>query len=493
MAANVDHLGPFRPTLWAHWEVFANTLDANPVAWRAMRLAWCGFAATALLWLLRELGLAPAAALVAAAAAVWNPYRNEIWTSLTLSEGVAMPYALAALAAARRAAGSPRSLRWDLLSAACVLTCLGCKNTFVAVVPAQLALRLLPDGLTARDGWRQGKWAVPLYLAPLLLPAAHFVYFKLHWHPGQYETPGPSLAQAGRFASWMKGAMGLDFLGAGVALVVGALALGESPRTIVRGLGVRYRAALIGGALLLLAGAAVYLPVPMVAARYTMPAVWGTDILFAVLLTAFVALPLSWPKRVAWAGVAAGMAVLAVANVGRQERVMARSRVLWDAVHVVERTAPPGARVAWACGTGDSAAGRLNAEEGIHFRWHLLHRGRGDVKIQLLDADTGGPVPRVELPAPDGPPDFRLVGGPGADDPPGWDAVRTFSERYRLGTRQYTCRLSERPRLPEPRAGGGGVLILDPTTAAVMMAGFADPAADVPTLVRRATGEGRRP
>ena len=32
---------------------------------------------------------------------MWNPYRNEIWTSLTLSEGVAMPYALAGLCWAR--------------------------------------------------------------------------------------------------------------------------------------------------------------------------------------------------------------------------------------------------------------------------------------------------------------------------------------------------------------------------------------------------------
>src|SRR5437764_76306 len=83
----------------------------------------------------------------------WNPYRNEIWTSLTLAEGVAMPYALFALVAARKAARSARPLRWEVASAACVLVALGCKNTFAALVPAQVALRMWPEGLTLREAW----------------------------------------------------------------------------------------------------------------------------------------------------------------------------------------------------------------------------------------------------------------------------------------------------------------------------------------------------
>src|SRR5262249_10516064 len=104
--ANYEHLGPFRPTLWVHWELFANLFGGDPVAWRVMRLIWTGLAAGMLLWLFRTLGLHPVAALLAGALAMWNPYRNEIWTSLTLSEGVAMPYALFALVAARKAATS---------------------------------------------------------------------------------------------------------------------------------------------------------------------------------------------------------------------------------------------------------------------------------------------------------------------------------------------------------------------------------------------------
>ena len=105
-----------------------------------------------LLWLMRELRLHPVAALVAGAAAMWNPYRNEIWTSLTLAEGVAMPYALFALVAARKAGAARRSWAWDAAAVLALLAALGCKNIFVALVPAMLALRLWPDGVTLRDG-----------------------------------------------------------------------------------------------------------------------------------------------------------------------------------------------------------------------------------------------------------------------------------------------------------------------------------------------------
>src|SRR5439155_13511948 len=88
-----------------------------------------------------ELGVRPLPALFAAALAFWNPYRNEIWTSLTLSEGVAMPYALAALWCAARANRSRVAWPWDVASAVGVLAALGCKNVFAALVPVQVELR----------------------------------------------------------------------------------------------------------------------------------------------------------------------------------------------------------------------------------------------------------------------------------------------------------------------------------------------------------------
>ena len=382
--ANYEHLGPFRPTLWVHWQVQANLFDGSAPAWRVYRFLWCALSAAALLWLFAELGAHPAAALLAGALAMWNPYRNEIWTSLTLSEGVAMPYALFALVAARRAAASAAPLRWEVLSALAVLVALGCKNTFAALVPVQILLRMWPDGLSPVEAWRRNGWRSLLLGATLALPAAHFVYFKAHWHPGQYETHGPSAAQLGRMLSGLKGAVSLDFMAAG--LLLAGLTVWRwrkhSPGTAVPGLSAP--TPILAALLLVAAGVVVYLPLSMMSGRYAMPAVWGLDVLVALLLTALVAVPLTAWKKAAFAGVCTGLAVVAVAGVGKQERFAARARMLWEAVHHVEATAPRDARIAWL--SGDSLKGGLNVEEGIHFRWHLYHRGRGDVAVGLFDA-----------------------------------------------------------------------------------------------------------
>lgn len=472
VAANVEHLGPFRPTLWVHWEVAANTLGGDPLLWRTSRLVWCGLAAMALLWLMRELRLHPAAALLAAAAAMWNPYRNEIWTSLTLAEGVAMPYALAALAAARRASGSSRPWLWDLVSLLCVLICLGCKNTFVALVPAQIALRLLPDRASWREGWQRGRWAVAAYLLPLLMPAAHFVYFKLHWHPGQYQTPGPSWEQAGEIALWMKGASGLDFLGLGLAVAIGAVLFLKRHhlRPEFREWGQQHRAGLVAAGLLLLAGMLVYLPLPIMAPRYTMPAIWGWDILVGLLLTLLLAIPASRSVRLAWVTLGLGIAIMMIANVSRQEKVSARSRMLWAALEHLEQTAPAGSRLAWV--GGNSETGALNVEEGIHFHWHLTHRGRSDLKVGLYDA-AGSPVDRVELPKPDGPPNFRLAAGAATGE--GWHENREFALGYRFGRKQYGCRLEVAP-------GPGPTILADPWVAGFMQAAFENPGREIDYL-----------
>ena len=425
VAANVRHLGPFRPTLWAHWELFANLLGGDAVAWRALRLAWCGLAASGFLALLRELRVSPAAALAAVAAAVWNPYRNEIWTSLTLAEGVAMPYAMLALLAARRAADARRVGAWDGVALAAWLVCLGCKNVFAALLPALLAFRALPDGEPWREVWRRRR-VVALYLVPLALPAAHFVYFQLNRRPGQYETPGPSVAQLGRIASWLKGAAGIDFLGVGYAFVLAGVAAGRARRNWVSAVQ-RNRAALLGAALLFAAGVAVYLPMPMMAMRYTMPAVWGVDIAFALALTALLVREKSPFRTAAVAAVAVGLAAMFVANVGRQQRFAARAEVLWAALRHVEATAQPNACVEWV--SGGEPADSLNAEEGIHFRWHLLNRGRGDVQVRLV-TEAGVPIPRVELPATTAPPAHRLRL---TSDP----AEATFTATYWLGRRAY--------------------------------------------------------
>ena len=188
----------------------------------------------------------------------------------------------------------------------------------------------------------------------------------------------------------------------------------------------------------------MYLPMAMMSGRYAMPAVWGLDILFALLLTALVALPLTVWKKAAFAGVCTGIAVVAVANVGRQEKFAARAKMLWEAVRYVEATAPPAARIAWR--SGNSLNGGLNVEEGIHFQWHLYHRGRGDVRIGLFD-EAGRPLDRVELPPLAGDPQFALIGTV-AEEPGRWEPERTFAAAYWLGRKRYDCHLSRK------RAGG---------------------------------------
>jgi hypothetical protein len=425
VVANVEHLGPFRPTLWLHWEVFANLFQGDAFAWRVMRMVWCGLAATLFLWLLRELKITPVAALLTAGAAMWNPYRNEIWTSLTLAEGVAMPYALFALVAARKAAHANRGWTWDVACLAAWVICLGCKNVFVAMLPAMLVLRTLTDDVSLREAYRRNRWACLVYCLPVLLPLGHFVYFSLNRHAGQYETPGPSLAQLGRIVSWMKGAAGLDFLGLGLVLASVTVACQRSALNLAR-----YRAALLAAVMLFVAGVVVYLPMPMMAMRYTMPAVWGVDLGIAVLLTGVLASPLSRLRFATLNAVVVGLGVTFCANLGRQQRFAARAEFLWQALKHIETTAEPNATLAWV--SGDTSSGMLNAEEGIHFRWHLLNRGRGDITIALVDAQNQ-PIDRVELPPVTSAPALRLSMKAPTGTP--------FAAKYHLGRKQFRCTL----------------------------------------------------
>jgi hypothetical protein len=494
--ANVEHLGPFRPVVWAHWEVAANVFGDHPLAWRAGRLGWCGLAAGMLLWLMRELRLHPLAAVVAAAAAIWNPYRNDIWTSLTLAEGVAMPYALFALVAARKGATADRRRwAWDAAAVLGLLLALGCKNTFVALIPPMILLRTWAAGVSVR---RKVLTAAG-YAAPVALVAGHLVYVKLNPGPCHYHTPGPSWGQAVQFASWLKGAAGLDFLGVGVLAVVGVLgwrrfrrdltppaplsmhgegggqpaqAPPSSPRACERAAGTRSQAhgektnhasplntpspcmergpggevpALAVALALLLSGFVVYLPVSIMCGRYTMPAVWGADVLLAVLLTRLIAVPFSWAKGGAWVLLAAGLVGVLAAGIGRQEKLAARSHMLWQLLAAVERDAPPGAVVEWVSGSAED--GQLNAEEGIHFYWHLLHRGRADVRVRLVDP-AGGLVQRVELPPPTGPARYRIAAHPTAD--PAWRTTADAGVRYHLGRRTFAGVVQEAAVVPLP-------------------------------------------
>jgi hypothetical protein len=426
---NVQHLGPFRPVLWAHWEIAADLLHGDSVAWRFGRLFWCGVATGALLLLLRELGLRPWAALLTAALAMWNPYRGEIWTSLTLSEGVAMPYALCGLFCALRAARSARSWPWDVAGFLCVLAALGCKNTFMVLVPVQVLLRIAPDGTGFREGLRRHGLRAGLLTLTLLLPLGHYIYFKLQWHPGQYET-ALTWAQFVRMLTTIKGGLGLDYLAPAFLVALLALAWNGLLGTAWQ----RYRAAFVAGLLLLVSGFVIYLPMSGVAGRYSMPAVWGADLILAALFSSLEGMAAVKWKRVALGLTACGLAGLAISNLGKQEKFAARADLLWQAVEYVERTAPAKTCIAWLEGPA------LNIEEGIHFCCHLKRRSRRDLDVRLLDP-RGHSVDRFEMKKVKKDPVLLVSGTQEAPPAGAWQVVHEFRSFYWWGKRGYHCYL----------------------------------------------------
>jgi len=450
IVANYTILGPFRPVLWCHWELEAEAFGGRSIYWRLARLGWTCVAAGMFLWLMRELGIRPTAALAAIALAMWNPYRNEIWTSLTLAEGVAMPYALAALVCALRAGRSAKPWRWDLLGVLCMLAALGCKNTFAALVPAQVYLRVVSDesdffGGLRRHGRRSGVLALSL-----LLPATHYVYFVAHWHRGQYAVQGPSWTQGERILHTIIGAISPEYVGIGLVAAICALVINryalrreldirEYRESTKSGFanpdgGPRYRAILVAGLLLLTAGLGVYLPINAMSGRYAIPAAWGVDLMVAALLSAVLQLCKQRTAKVVFTAFACGLVLVAVANVGRQQKVAARAQMLWDSLEWVEERVPAGACVAWQCSP------TLGVEEGVHFNWHLQGRGRKKVSVVLVDQQDE-PISRPELPmsreAPKKP-DFLITGAsisPGA----GWQLERVVRVGYWKDRRSFVC------------------------------------------------------
>lgn len=441
VVANYENLGPFRPVLWAHWELQAELFRANSFRWRLARVLWAAVATCAFLWLLLELGIHPAAALLTAALAMWNPYRSEIWRSLTLSEGVAMPYAVMGLVCAVRAGRSARPWRWDVAGMLCILAALGCKNTFAAVVPAQMLLRVAPDGQNLRSAWQHHGRRAEMLALTLLLPVVHFIVFRRSWHPGQYPVPGPSREQLGRMLYTIKGAAGADFFGPG--LVCAAIALVLDARAAPRlhavpsrcyELWVRYRATGTAGLALMVFGVAIYLPINGVCRRYSIPAVWGVDLWIAALFSALADARSTVWKRTSYVLLYVGLLALAVATLAQQDRFAARAAVLWQALEFVEQQAPHGAELAWVEGRD------LDAGEGIHFYWHLQARSRSDLTVSVVDAQ-GHPLSRPELPATQRAPSFLFTGSAVPLAGGNWVLLREFTAFYWGRTHRHVCYL----------------------------------------------------
>jgi hypothetical protein len=184
-------------------------------------------------------------------------------------------------------------------------------------------------------------------------------------------------------------------------------------------------------------GIGIYLPMRAISGRYTMPAVWGADICFAILLSALAESTSNAWKRAAYVGLACGIVAVAVANLGKQQKFAARAGVLWQTLEYVEQEARPGAWIAWM----ESAA--LNQEEGIHFYLHLQSRRKANLKVCLLD-NQGLPFRRRELPEPGATPDYLVTGDACIRDSQAWQLERVFTTDYWAHTHHFQCYLWRR-------------------------------------------------
>lgn len=458
--ANVKSLGPFRPVLWVHWELQADLLQGSEFGWRAVRLAWCFLSSLLLLWWFAEFGVPPLAAVAAGAVAIWNPYwSSEIWKSNTLAEGVAMPYALLGLIAARKASRSAHPWCWDVIGFLGVLAALGCKNTFIALIPAQVFLRVYSDGASIREGIRR-HWKAAAFLSlAAIMPIAHFIWFKYNWRPGNYTTSPPTWAQLARILTSYRGGIGLDVLGAGMALAVAAQYVwhrrpeatdgvhepSSGPgRWIVEWFG-RNRAAVVAGLVLWTASVVVYLPMNAMTGRYTIPGIWGLNLIVAVLLGGLVDLRLPHWTRAAWTALGIGIAVILVQTVGKEFEFRARNELLWETVEWIERDVPDGSRVAWIC--QENLRNDLDPQEGVHVYWHIKERKRKQVKIDLYSAD-GKPVESTDMLHIDGTPDWAVWGLAPNPWRSNWEVRQHWEVPYWLGLRRFQCTIGA------PTSGG---------------------------------------
>ena len=423
--------------------------------WRLARLLWATLAAAAMLTLMLELRIRPPAAIAATAVAMWAPEQSEVWHALTLSEGVAMPYALMGLICAARAARSARPLGWDVGGALFVLAALGCKNTFAAIVPAQMMLRVAPDPRDLREAWRRHGRSALFLASTLLLPLGHFALTGSGWHSGQYATGAPL---PGQFSAMIRGvAKEAAFLLLPLALSVLALLAWGSTRireaesqsrtglmaAAAEGLGPllqEYRGACVTGLLLLTAGIAIYIPVRLhnPGGRYSIPAAWGGDLWVAALLSTLFQAPAAriW-KRAAYAALGLGIGALALANLAHQSKFAARARCLWQALELVEHRAAPNSCIGWLYGPG------LARGEGIHFAWHLRARGN-TLRMALIDTNSGRLDPDDRLRdlgdvAACRHPDILVSAAPAPPAGFGASAIGAVQTLYWFGTHRFTC------------------------------------------------------
>ena len=428
--------GPYRPVAWYFWVGQQELFGEDSLQWRGSRFLWTWIAAAAFLWLLREIGFGMGVAILTTAVAMWNPYRAEVWMSLTHCEGIAMPFAMAGLVCAYRAARSEQSWRWDLAAMACAVLAVGCKNVFAVMIPAQMFLRVCEPHYSLGDGVKRHGWRAALLGCTVVLPVVHFICYRLTMHANRYDLAWDD-RQPLRMLNALLGGMGKDFLGPAIAAAIllvawswwrGTLA---APADGARAESdpARDRAALGTGLILFFLGWGVYAPMQGVAGRYTFPGVWGLDLLCALLWTRLARTPPGL-RNITYALVGCGLLACVLANVGKQEKNTARLTALWEALSCVEERVPTGSHIGWVGVADRKKTEDLEIGEGIHFRWHLEARGRRDLRWQDDSIVATQNEPEFLITGSTTPPDFS---------PSSWDLLKECRHSYWFGRKEVIC------------------------------------------------------
>ncbi len=236
----------------------------------------------------------------------------------------------------------------------------------------------------------------------------------------------------------VKGAVSIDFMAAGFALALIALLKDFGLRELLVKTWRENRKALLGAAMIFVFGIGIYLKISGICGRYSMPAVWGLDILICILIgMLFEAGTAPW-KRAAVVALGVGLAAVAVSNLGRQNKFAARASLLWQVVHAAETAPLDHAGVAWI------SSRKLDIEEGIHVAWHLRERSDSHAEIRLFNI-AGAAQNRRELPPAKQPAAYAVTDGGEAVPLPGkWMRVREFTQPYWFGARYFSCVLWEK-------------------------------------------------
>ena len=367
--------GPFRPVIWAYFEIQSLLFATSAVARHFVRLGFLFASAMTFHLLLRQLRFSTIVSFVVTLLCFTAPARASIWYRFGLTEGIAMPFVLFALLSAAKACESSRALKWDLACIACTMIALLTKNIFVAIFPALILLRVwhahesLFESLKKRGG--RAVWIC----VPVVIPVIHFIAFRsLVQAHSSYRVTTPNLMTVLSMLRTCWIASGLEFLSVGVALALIAAIWSKEGRQYLWN---REQARLaVLSCLTLLAGVAIYLPVlnsngP--AGRYTIPAVFGIDIAMAVLLSAVLLTPSGLWRRMSLIAACIAFVGILGENLFSQRAFGARCNALWELTERMTQL-PAGSQV-------DIQAGSMSDAEAFHLESHVAGSGRRDIKI----------------------------------------------------------------------------------------------------------------